>query len=491
MKNRFAVVAALMFIAGCQKPVHFPTTPMDDQAAKDAGAFRAYDTDDDKKPDFFLFADNSGKVTRIGYTPEKPDQPMAIVELDKIPLDQCRHVFIVLDGIGYDVMKKYYDDGGMRICNPPSRVIAPYPCLTDLCIADMTGCSPCRGFESRYFDSIEKCVKGGSNDYMTYKNQPYHKFMQYRCDMLFDGLGFLYPKSVYGKELNDFKRVFDSNKSREIRGYIVSSAGMGTSFGKEGQIECLAGAERLAMQIIKETQGKAKITFVSDHGHSYTPSTQIPIDAYLTEKGWRITDNLSNPNDVAYVRYGLETYACFGTSQPAKLAADLTALTGVTIASYLDNDSVVVLGPGGAKATIRQKNGKYKYEHSIGDPLQLLPILAKLTTDSEGYFSDRDVFAATTTHVYPDSLARLWRAHTTVAQNIPDVIISLDDKYYSGSKEFADMVKNVASTHGGLNRSNSTAFIMTSVGEIPPIMRSAEIPAAMGKLFAQKWPLEK
>ncbi|MCD6303791.1 MAG: hypothetical protein J7M21_02375, partial [Planctomycetes bacterium] len=68
-----------------------------------------------------------------------------------------------------------------------------------------------------------------------------------------------------------------------------------------------------------------------------------------------------------------------------------------------------------------------------------------------------------------------------------DVIASLADGYYSGSRGFSAFAK-VASTHGSLNRRNSTAFIMSTAGPLPPVMHSRDIPARMRELTGSPWP---
>ncbi|MBI5723495.1 MAG: hypothetical protein HZA50_06015 [Planctomycetes bacterium] len=503
---------ALVLAAGCQKPVHFPAESMQQDAAS-AGALRAYDTDGNGKADFYMFADSSGRINRTGFASSgqtSASQPAVvdITDLDSIPPDQCRHLFIILDGFGYDVLKKFYDDGGLRVFYPPSRVIAPYPCLTDLCIEDILGYVPCLAFESLYYDRQTGKTVGGNDYYMAGKNQPYNQLLQYRSDTIWDAIGFIYPQDVFGKELNDLKRVLDRNQTREVRGYMVSSAGISTKFGADGQRKALIQVERLVNQVVRESRGKIKITLAADHGHSYTPSTQIPLDQYLKEKGWRIADRLEKPTDVAYIRYGLETYASFCTQRAAKLAEDLIQAPGVLIASYRDGDSVVVLAkpqppasqaaasqisqptgtPAFDKAVIRCKDSRYSYHPAGGDPLQLSQVLANLKADADGFYDHKSLFEATVMHIYPDSLERLWRAHTSIAQNIPDVIVSLENNFYSGSSSFGGMVK-IASTHGSIDRSNSTTFIMSTIGPLPPAMRSANVPENMSKLLGEKWPL--
>jgi len=211
----------------------------------------------------------------------------------------------------------------------------------------------------------------------------------------------------------------------------------------------------------------------------------------LQSKGWRLRESLQGPKDVVYIRFGLETYASFATDSPAALAADLAAAEGVTIASYADGQDVIVLGRGGTKAKITQKNGRFGYDAHNGDPLKLADILASLAADADGLYDAEQLLQATATHEYPAPLQRLWRAHFALVANPPDVIISLEDRFFSGAKSFAGSV-DIASTHGGLNYRNSVTFIMSTVGPLPPVMQSADVPRHMKTLLGVKdWPMRK
>ena len=184
------------------------------------------------------------------------------------------------------------------------------------------------------------------------------------------------------------------------------------------------------------------------------------------------------------------TYASFATRSPRDLAADVADCEGVELTSYAAKDAVVVLGRGGSRATIRRKDGRYAYECASRDPLDLRDILAKLKSDSEGYYDADDLLAATIRHAYPAPLQRLWRAHHGLADNTPDVMASLEDRFYSGAKGLASAVR-IASTHGGINNTNSVTFIMSTAGPLPPVMRSADVPKHMSTLLGQKWILRE
>lgn len=484
-----SLVAILMAAGGCEKPLHFPAASMPD-AAKGAGAFAAYDTNDDGQADFYTFTNGDGRIDRIGYDHNRDNKVDDIVHLDSIPLDNCRHIVLILDGFGYDVAREFYDKGNLRFCHAPSKVIAPYPTLTDLCMEDLLDYIPCPGFEAKYFDRHKNEIVGGSGAYVRGENEPYNRLLNYRADLIWDAIGYVYPWEVFGKELNDSMRKVRNHETREFIAYYVSLAGVSTRYGKEGQVRALEQIDRFINQAYWQTRGLVKVTLIADHGHTYTRANRIPLESYLAGKGWRLADSLSGPRDVAYIRFGLETYASFYTLSREALAADLIAHQGVEIASYTEDSDIIVLGRDGARARIREKSRRFKYEMLSGDPLIMKGILDKLKPDADGFYDAKDLFDASFEHVYPSPLQRIWRAHFALAQNVPDVIVSLADNYYSGLESFAGSIQMV-STHGGLNRVNSTAFIMTSAGKLPPHMQSLDVPPNMKALTGRDFPMRR
>jgi len=155
--------------------------------------------------------------------------------------------------------------------------------------------------------------------------------------------------------------------------------------------------------------------------------------------------------------------------------------------SFARDDAVVVLSAAGGRAVIRRRNGRFSYEATQGDPLKLAPLLAGLKADEHGAYDADALLAATVDHEYPAPLQRLWRAHFALVENPPDVIASLANRWHSGASSFGGAV-DMASTHGGLNRTNSVTFILSTAGPLPPVLRSRDIPKALGALFGRPFP---
>jgi hypothetical protein len=521
-------MTASLSAGGCQKVVFFPENSMA-SVAKALGARGAYDTNGDGLADFFTFADPNGRITRIAYDGNSSGRPDVAIDLDAIPFERCRHLVIILDGFGYEVLKEYHDAGGLAWFHAPSKVIAPYPAMSDTAIADLLGCGQCPANEALYFDRARNEMVGGAGDYLAGKNMPYNQLLSYRAGMLDDALGYLWPRGIFKGEVDNLKRVFDQHKTQEVLAYFASSAGMGTRFGKEGQVECLRKLDQLINQIMWETRGMTRVTLTADHGHSYTPATRIPLEKALKEKGWNVTDKLSGPKDVVYIRFGLETYAAFYTNSPNELAEDLIRTEGVELASYAISDAspftsrlypstasdskpltatagkqtdsaVVVMGGKDANSKDTGQHGTaiirravedyFTYEVLNGDPLRVHGVLGWESGFLFPIYDSNQVLAVTVDHHYPAPLERLWRAHFGGVLHPPDVIISLEDRFYSGADTFAGAV-NVASTHGGLNRRNCTAFIMSTAGALPPFMRSGDVPENMKKMTGTPFPARR
>ncbi len=484
--------AAMPFLlGGCGQSLRFPAqtvSPSPSEAG--VGGVKAFDTAGDGRADFFMYPDNSGRITRIAYKPSGKQSSDAALNLDSIPFGDCRHLVIILDGFGYGVIKRYYDEGHLRVFYPPSRVIAPYPTLTDTSLEDVFNYIPCAGYEAQYFDCKENCVRGGAGSYLAGADEPYRQFLQYRASILWDAVSYLEPWAVFKKEVNDVISGFEHSKKREYIAYFVSSAGMGTAHGEEGQRQCLERVERMINQAIWQTHGKIKITMFADHGHSYTPSEPVSVANCLKSKGWRLGSKLAGDRDVVLISFGLVTYISIDAKHPDLLAADVVGCPGVDLVSYTDGDAVVIMSADGGKAKIRRAADRYSYETISGDPLKLKPILATLKADDKGYYGADDMFAATADHEYPAPLERLWRGHFALVDHPTSVLVSLKDNYYAGSTTFSGAVK-VASTHGSLNRKNSTTFVMSTAAPLPPLMRSREVHKALSAMIGEPWPMGK
>ncbi|MCX5654120.1 MAG: hypothetical protein NTY65_05675 [Planctomycetota bacterium] len=488
-----ALTTAVVIVVGCAGPLRFPEKPlMAEETA--AGLVRAYDTDGDGRADYFTVQDASGRVVRIGYDTKGEGTPTEFVALGAIPLSACRHVIIILDGIGYDTVEAARQEGGLRLFYPPSRLISTFPAMTDLALTDAFSGVTCVGYEVVYYDREKKSIVGGDADYLSLKNESWVSNLAYRAVTVMDPLAYLYPNWAFETELGDFWKVFDRRDRTDVAVYFVGTAGLGTRQGLEGQRKVLAAIDRLAEELVQKSRGLVKVTMMSDHGHTLTPCERIDFRKYFQDHGWRPVNRLQKSRDVVPVEYGIITYAAFNTDDRPDLVAILLEHPGVDLVTYPDGQRVSVEKKG-ERASVERRGNQYRYVATAGDPLELAAIIAKMKADgrmdADGFADDRVWFDRTLTHKYPDPLNRLWRAFNGMVEHVPDVIASLKEQYSAGSASRAFWLPYVASTHGDLQRKSATAFIMSTVGPVLPPgagARHRDLPALLEKLSGRPWP---
>ncbi len=270
--------------------------------------------------------------------------------------------------------------------------------------------------------------------------------------------------------------------------YMVGTSALGSRRGRDGHALALVSVDRFCQQLAYETRGRARITLMSDHGHAILPSERIPLSDELAAMGYRVGSRLERPGDVVVPEFGVVTCAAIHTREPARVASDVVHIRGIELATYLDRgpdglDRVVVLSKTG-RASITHSAAGFRYEPEVGDPLRMTDVLARLRdqsqVDADGYVADRVLFEATIDSVYPDAVARLWRAFHGLIVHQPDVFVAVEDGFEVGSKLQTQLV-HMQATHGNLRPGSSWGFAASMAGPLPPVLRMADLREAMQK----------
>lgn len=492
-------MAAVHLAAGCAGPIRFPASPLA-AAPLQAGAMQSYDTDGNGQPDYFTMQDATGRTVRIAYDTLADGRPDAFVNLDDIPVTDCRHVVFMLDGIGYETVEAYRREGGLRLFHPPAPVVSTFPAMTDLVFTDMFQSARCRSYEAVYFDHATNRRTGGDADYLSMLNEDWARCTDYRASTIVDPLAYLFPGFYFEQEVAEVGKLFDRRDRPRLVAYLVSSAGLGTKELLEGQQKVLRRIDRMAEELVWKTRGLVKMTILTDHGHALVRCKWIDFSRFLKAKGWNVRDRLEGPRDVVPIEYGLVTYGSFATRDRPGLAATLLENEGVDVVTYAADASVVVESAAG-KAFIDRRGSRYRYRPATGDPLGLVPIIQKAREeakagdpplfDGEDFAEDREWLRLTFNHEYPDALDRLWRAFHGLTEEVPDVIASLRLGYSAGLPSRAGRFADGASTHGDLARRNSIAFVMTTTEPIAPrwpYLRARDLPEALSEVTGRPWP---
>jgi len=467
----------------------FPIRPMRVHIAEDGCRIVAFDTNKDRKADYRQKANLDGRKVELHFaaTKKQPEQTVFLGDTDNLDVP---HFIVALDGVPYHLVNELYEQGCFRLFYRPSRMVSSFPGMTDLAFQRVFGGKKPIGYQATHFDRQKRRIINGNNLYLSGDAADWANRLDYRCSFKWDAVAYLNPEMVFDHELRGMMKVFRQAKTGTRIAYSVGSAGLGTRGGREAILGYLRTIDQLCEQIVYERRGMVRITLLADHGHSMSGRGRITFEKILAEGGYRLTDKLAKPGDVASVEFGLVTYAAFFTDDPAGVAKVLLHDPATTVASYRQGDKVIVETLEG-KAAIRKSNSGYSYTIEYGDPLELADIIKQLAkngkVDDDGFIEDRVMFAASINHKYPDPLYRVWDAFDTLVQTPADLIVCLKDGWVHGSGFFHVMIGGASSTHGSLNQLNSMTFAMTMLGELPPALRLEDLMPEVEKLYGKKF----
>ncbi|MFQ5807791.1 MAG: hypothetical protein ACE5I3_15195 [Phycisphaerae bacterium] len=449
----------------------------------------AFDTNRDKKADFWQYQRADGRKHALAYATDESGRAGERIELDAIDASECPHFLIVLDGVPFELVDQLYRQGHFRFFHPPSRVICCFPAMTDLALSELFQTGRCLAYQARYFDREANRLSDGNRVYLSGRNSPWLTKMNYRCSFWWDARGYLDPQAVFDHEMKGIARTFRAIDAGEGCAYSVGTAGLGTRGGRAAIIEYLRTVDRLCEQILFERRGRVKLTLTADHGHNLVENRRISFRDVLAAGGYRQNKSLRGPRDVVVISYGLVTYAAFFTPDPAGVADCLLQHEDVEFACYPADGGIVVCDRAGRARIAKGKSG-FVYDSREADPLKLAPIIGQLRrggkVSADGEIDGPALFDATLDHEYPDPLARVWGAFHDLVENPPDLIVNLRDGACYGSRFFHTMIGKVSSTHGSLNRMNCTTFVLTTLGTLSPALRTRDILPALEELRTER-----
>jgi len=480
--RRFAGVffAAAWALTGCAGPGPelFPPAPLRVETG-DGVESRYYDLNEDGKPEYAERLDDSGRVSQLLF--DEDEDGAFELTIDRLHSARGgaggRHLIVIVDSVPYGMVRDAWGGGRFRLFYPPSPVIAPFPAMTDLSMAEFFGTSPSLGVEAEYYDG-----KSLNDAYGAYAGEgvagSWTRFTDYHLVPLAHVAAYLRPEPWWGHELGRIQRRFFRSEEPVFIGYVVTTSAIGSHFGRNGHAAALVRLDRFCQAVMHRLKGRVQITLLSDHGHYMKPSRRIDLEKLLTGCGFRPSGRLRSPRDVVIPMFGLVSYAGIYTNRPADVARDVVHFEGIDLAMYLRDDDVIVILDRDGRATIESDGTGYRYTALRGDPLKLTEIFASLPADGDGFVDDRLLLAATAGHEYADAVDRLWRAFHGLMTHTPDVIVSVGDGWHCGSP-LQDSLLTMKATHGNLGPPSSTAFVMTTAGRLSGVTRMKDLAGAL------------
>jgi hypothetical protein len=406
---------------------------------------------------------------------------------------RARRLLLCLDGVPHETVLAAKSRGLFEQFEAPSRLLSPFPTLTNVALAQMLGATPPPGYESLYFDREARELRGGVRKYIGRRTpdkvpSSYMDELDYQEPLPFEFLIYVATERVWRADMRRFReRFLRAPRERDFFGFLKATDGLLHIGGPQRLGIALESLDRMLRNLRAECDSETEILLFSDHGMNLVENRRVHLQTYLRRQGYEVVSHMRRPRGrrrVAAPAFGLCGYIalyCGDETDPAELSKVLAGLEGVDFSVHREGGATIVTASAG-RARIRRAeragHALYSYDYSEGDPLGLAPTVFALASDGllddEGFAPDHVWLSRTAGHVYPDALANLHGSlFAPRVGHTADVLVSLRDGYYYGASSFSRMVRLLA-THGNALGPSTNAFLMSTHRSFPEHVRATE-----------------
>jgi hypothetical protein len=375
---------------------------------------------------------------------------------------RLRRLLLCLDGVPHALIEQAKNRGLFDSFGPPSRLLSPFPTMTNVALSAMLGASPPAGYESLYFDRNARELRGGIRKYIGRRTpdkvpSSYMDDLDYQEPLPFEFLIYVAPEKVWRADMQRFRERFRAApQSRDYFAFLKATDGLLHAQGPERLAVALESLDNILREIQEFCGNETEIVMFSDHGMNLEENRRVDLSSTLQRRGFR----------VVIPAFGLCSYAaiyCQDDQRIPEIATASVEVTGIDFAVHKDGADVVVESARG-RARIEYDAAVDSYRYSIvsGDPLEL----------GNGFATDAEWFERTAGHRYPNAVANIYKSlFTPRVKHTADILLSLQDGYYYGWSPFGRFVR-LAATHGNALQSSSNAFLMSTHQQLPAYIRA-------------------
>ena len=395
----------------------------------------------------------------------------------KVSQTRPRRLLLCLDGVPHKLIVAAKERGLFDAFGPPTRLLSPFPTMTNVALSAMFSATPPAGYESLYFDRSAGEMRGGIRKYLGRRTpdkipSSYMDDLDYQEPLAFEFLIYVAPERVWRTDMQRFRERFRAApQNRDYFAFLKATDGLLHAQGPSRLNVALESLDKILTEIRKYCGTETEIVLFSDHGMNLEENRRSPLTSELQRRGFKVGPRLANGNGraLSIPAFGLCSYAavyCGGEEFVPGAARAIVEIEGVDFVVYRDGSAVAIEGQSGS-ARIDRRDNSYRYVNKKGDPLELESVIK-----TDGFVDDALLFDRTNKHRYPDVLTNLYKSlFTPRVEHTADILISLKDGYYYGWSPFGRFVR-LAATHGNALQSSSNAFLMSTHRNLPECVRA-------------------
>ena len=385
-----------------------------------------------------------------------------------------RRLLLCLDGVPHKLIIAAKERGLFDRFGSPTRLLSPFPTMTNVALSAMFGASPPAGYESLYFDRRAGELQGGIKKYLGRRTpdkipSSYMDDLDYQEPLPFEFLIYVAPDRVWRADMQRFRERFRAApQNRDYFAFLKATDGLLHAQGPSRLNIALESLDKILTEIQNYCGNETEIMMFSDHGMNLEENRRVPLTTRLQGQGYHVVPRFAGDKrrrSVSIPAFGLCSYAaayCGDEEMVPEVATAIVEIPGVDFVVYRDGLEVVVEGQRGT-ARIERRENAYRYTTTTGNPLDL---------NEHEFIDDAVWFDRTNAHRYPDVVVNLYKSlFTPRVKHTADILISLQDGHYYGWSPFGRFVRLLA-THGNALQSSSNAFLMSTHRNLPECVRA-------------------
>ena len=123
-----------------------------------------------------------------------------------------RRILLCLDGVSHKLIEAARHRGLFDAFGPPTRLLSPFPTMTNVALSAMFDATPPAGYESLYFDRSAGELRGGIRKYLGRRTpdkipSSYMDDLDYQEPLPFEFLIYVAPEKIWRADMQKFPRT--------------------------------------------------------------------------------------------------------------------------------------------------------------------------------------------------------------------------------------------------------------------------------------------
>jgi hypothetical protein len=409
--------------------------------------------------------------------------------------------FLLVDAIPFELAREAWAAGELPGFREPRPLVSVFPSLTEVAVPAMLRSvfdERPDGYEARYYHPPSGEVRGRPGDDAS-AMAPYRARPR---GLLGEAAIYLLRARLAYAQIRWITHRFQQEGGPWL-GYLSATDGVAHFSGREALGRSwaeIAGAVHAARVEHERRHGVLPgVVLCSDHGMAFGRLEHLDakeLSEHLTRAGFEVTGHgrdavvLAPCGDVgAGVVHAPEALA-------PEVAAAVAGAPGVDLVFARVEAGCLVFGAGPKppRARIDWREDCYRYVAEEGDPLGYAGLWQELAAAgklADGFAADRDVFALSWAHRYPDALARARLAFDGLVRFPAAVLFSMSEGWTFGpgwTHAGTRLIGGQTGTHGALLSEQSLGFASVAAeGDDPwsgaPALRPEQVFAPWRELI--------